>query len=689
MLTAQLVTAVPPFALVVGCLVWSIFICCRRPSAVPNLLPHFRVTPQDLPPALLIIGLQGLLGALVWPAIILLAITAYFGSVDPHNDDPGTVIFGISVLLFGVSVIGALFFIMVSLGPTVGLWWGAAWVAIVCIAVCATSTCIHTANFSFTDELGKPAMCLAYSLLLASFWFVGEMVLPVILGSQTEDLFSLENMCEQLYQPDGTEWSGHVLDVSVSGWDVALLLVLLLHRQRLRRRGEWSVELNSDLNDLTQRPFSLLPSVEFWDRALIDPLKQHVAARVQKMLLGAKNSIREEVFGMSFHTWKMVSGVLVLAAATLSMMCVFDDIPVGWNENTGGWGSIKWTGQQDVGSCLSTNMTYIIVMAGFMLFFGAVGLLSWAAVTRIELEHSNAMYAYAVIDFHQDFDVVDFAERFFDTGQRCLIVLDKGKKEHWHVHGTWQEAYTQEAYTQAAYEQYPHPARKGEGHSKTRPPVRVTFDKDEKGLQYICKKDAVNVIRKWHITDEQIDRCNVPVDDGYVPVLCWQLVALPLVVALYFERTGQSASQISQSVTQSSTIPTSIVALGCGVFVLIIADRAVYMVESSRCKRLMLWVSMVAYCAFWITSDSRIDAQSDSAEAQSWSVWLMIACSMYFYKSAIQLERELKRNPERRFTRYEKVPGDKNTWVHTFRGPIRKAPFLMELVYLVSWLLRA
>jgi hypothetical protein len=458
----------------------------------------------------------------------------------------------------------------------------------------------------------------------------------------------------------------------------------LLHRHRLRRRDEWKIcnyrqnskayttahKLNGDLKDLTNRPFSLLPPIVFWNRALIDPLKQTLAVWVPKDI------VPESPLGIKIDTWKMVSGVVVLAAATLSMMCVFDDIPAGLNENTGGLTTIKWTGQQDVGSCLSTSMTFIKVMTCVILFFSAFGLLSWA--TRVKLETSNTVYGYAVIDYHQEFNVIDFAEKCFHTDlHRCLIILVNGRKQQWHVHGTWRG-------DQTAHKEYPHPGRKGEGHSKT---VRVAFDTDDrKGFQYICKKDAVQLVHKWHITDEEIDnekRRKVPYDDGYVPMLCWQLIALPLVVALYFQRTGQSASQISQSVTQSSTIPTSIVALGCGVFVLIIVDRVVYMFESSTCKRLLLWVSMLAYSAFWVTSASDTDDQSTDDQSEL----LMIACSMYFYQSAIMLERKLKRNPQRRFIRYDKVPGDQNTWVHTFRGPIRKVPFLMELVYLVSRLL--
>jgi hypothetical protein len=106
------------------------------------------------------------------------------------------------------------------------------------------------------------------------------------------------------------------------------------------------------------------------------------------------------------------------------------------------------------------------------------------------------MYANAVVDCHQDFDIVDFAEQFFDTGSRCLIVKEQGRKPHWHVHGTWKG-------DREAYKEYPHPAREGEGRKKTRP-VRVAFDKDELGFQYICKEDPPNVVRQWHISDEQI-----------------------------------------------------------------------------------------------------------------------------------------------------------------------------------------
>ena len=170
--------------------------------------------------------------------------------------------------------------------------------------------------------------------------------------------------------------------------------------------------------------------------------------------------------------------------------------------------------------------------------------------------------------------------------------------------------------------------------------------------------------------------------DGYIPILCYQLLALPLVVALYFERTGLTASHISQSVTQRSAVPTSIVALGFGVFLLIIADRAVYMLESRTNKLVMLWCSLLAFCGYWVYDDSQSDTSSDS----SWSLvhlFLMLVCSAYFYESAVQLEIKLKRTHGRRFTQYTKVPGDTKTLVHRIRWFIRKTPFLMELVYLV------
>ena len=106
------------------------------------------------------------------------------------------------------------------------------------------------------------------------------------------------------------------------------------------------------------------------------------------------------------------------------------------------------------------------------------------------------MYANAVIDFHEDFDVEDFAGKFFDLTRQCLIILEKSKKKHWHIHGIWTS-------DRKAYKDYFHAERKGEGRTKTRP-VRVAFDKDEKGFQYICKEEPPNVVKKWHITDEQI-----------------------------------------------------------------------------------------------------------------------------------------------------------------------------------------
>jgi len=106
------------------------------------------------------------------------------------------------------------------------------------------------------------------------------------------------------------------------------------------------------------------------------------------------------------------------------------------------------------------------------------------------------MYADAVIDFHQEFDVEDFAGKFFDLTKQCLIILERGSKRHWHIHGTW-------IGDRKAYKEYFHPDRKGHGRQKTRP-VRVALDKDEQGFQYICKESPPNVVKQWHITDEQI-----------------------------------------------------------------------------------------------------------------------------------------------------------------------------------------
>lgn len=107
------------------------------------------------------------------------------------------------------------------------------------------------------------------------------------------------------------------------------------------------------------------------------------------------------------------------------------------------------------------------------------------------------MYANAVINVHEDFDIVDFAETFFDTTHQCLIVREKGKKAHWHVHGTWKG-------DRKAYKEYEHKGRVKLPSGQWSRPVHVSFDKDEKGFQYCCKANPPNVVRKWHITDEQI-----------------------------------------------------------------------------------------------------------------------------------------------------------------------------------------
>ena len=751
MLTAQLVTAVPPFVLVIGCLVYS-FVHC-----LPTSQPRVAFVKSLRPPALLVIALQGLLGSLVWPAIALLAALAYLDAganpLGHHNDDERVsgaaaresawaaavyaVGFGISVLSFAVSIIGVLFYIL----ATCGLWWGTAWAAVVCVVVCVLLAHDVVIKKSDLRKLGKPQMCFAYTLFLALFWCCGEIIFPLVFGgnSQTDGTFSWQTMCRLSYQPGGTECLGHVLDVVVSAWDVALFLVLLLHRHRLRRRAEWSdksvssstrslpgnsILINSDLNDLSKRRFSLVPPNEFWDHTLLNPLKQHVAVWVQE-----NNPFQDAVIFIRFSTWTMVSAVFVLAAASLGMMCVFDDVPVGFNENTGGWGSIQWTGQQNAGSCLSTSMTYLKVLTSVIILFSAAGLLSWAAWCDVESLDEEAMKVELGADpdnpdKHITYGYDSILERRLSKSQENAP--EKAREKHFLLQQEnlkkQEEMLLKLMRSLACGDRIT--VRRTLLNIKTYETKRVTVEPDKEPIieEQTCYEPSDDVARIVAITGpvnsassketltrlgfatpieekkrddiETVDSgSSVSDDDGYVPILCWQLVALPLVLALYFEETGQSASQISQSAKQSSTVPTSIVALGCGVFVLIIADRAVYMLESSTCKLLMLWASLLAFCAFWITSDSGIDAQSGAADSQSWTgswaVWLMIACSMYFYYSAVQVERKLKRSPGRRFTQYEKVPGDKNTWVHALRTPIRKVPFLMELVYLVSRLLRA
>ena len=107
------------------------------------------------------------------------------------------------------------------------------------------------------------------------------------------------------------------------------------------------------------------------------------------------------------------------------------------------------------------------------------------------------MYANAVVTVHGDFDVVNFAETFYDTSTQCLIVKEKGK-DKLHVHGIWQDPSDKEA-----YKLVPHFIRTeweknnpgGDGRKKPRP-VAVAFDKCQKGFQYCCKEDPVNVVKK-------------------------------------------------------------------------------------------------------------------------------------------------------------------------------------------------
>lgn len=129
------------------------------------------------------------------------------------------------------------------------------------------------------------------------------------------------------------------------------------------------------------------------------------------------------------------------------------------------------------------------------------------------------MYANAVVNVHEDFDIVDFAETFFDTDHQCLIVREKGSTPHWHVHGTWKG-------DRKAYKEYEHKGRVKLPSGHWSRPVRVSFDKDAKGFQYCCKADPPNVVRKWHITDEQISEWHEKSDEhneGNRESLSWAL----------------------------------------------------------------------------------------------------------------------------------------------------------------------
>ena len=36
----------------------------------------------------------------------------------------------------------------------------------------------------------------------------------------------------------------------------------------------------------------------------------------------------------------------------------------------------------------------------------------------------------------EEFDIIGVAEKHFDVTEKCLIVREKGKAWHWHIHGT-------------------------------------------------------------------------------------------------------------------------------------------------------------------------------------------------------------------------------------------------------------
>lgn len=99
------------------------------------------------------------------------------------------------------------------------------------------------------------------------------------------------------------------------------------------------------------------------------------------------------------------------------------------------------------------------------------------------------------------FEIEKFAEDHFDTGKRLLIVREKGKEWHWHIHGLLQEGETWEhART------YPHPDKAGTQDRPISGKCYPTAEAHELGYQYCMKKPPTLCVTKaWNFTPAELD----------------------------------------------------------------------------------------------------------------------------------------------------------------------------------------
>lgn len=97
----------------------------------------------------------------------------------------------------------------------------------------------------------------------------------------------------------------------------------------------------------------------------------------------------------------------------------------------------------------------------------------------------------------------DCALEYFDLNKDYLIVREKGKEWHWHVHGTPAEEYVGQERKVSAALGMKHPDRKKNPTSR---PISIATGKDEMGFQYIMKNGLKAVTNPGLFETEDLER---------------------------------------------------------------------------------------------------------------------------------------------------------------------------------------
>eukprot|EP01045_Picozoa_sp_COSAG04_P015987 COSAG04_NODE_1303_length_7305_cov_10.223980_3_plen_623_part_00 len=500
------------------------------------------------------------------------------------------------------------------------------------------------------------AICYAVVLYLVLHYFDSVSLLDLIYTDSSQ--WCDNNLKHGDY--DSAVSTAVVLFVGLdNAWfDILLLLGLQLHRNRLLLRGGWSpaaVELNSDLGTYKSlrvlgRSFRLLPDHAFITDNLLAPIKAKVAAPIQHMAAGYRPQLLDQ-----FLDWVAQSNWIGFGLAFFFAGRVVAQY----------WDASNQALDVQPSFLLGLLHAILIMLLGVVLvrpdgLCKLVGSIVPGIVVLLTLWIRKA--------------IGNGIPHFW---RRCYWLLDPLPGD-------------------TSAEQ---PCRKGEDFSETSADMENLINWPSWFGIYVNGEASTTFTLPFCISalgsltvlvglgafiltcettvpnsgSDASQNKHLQARDNYIPILVCQLLALPLVFLYWIEQTGQSGSQLAESVAQS-TIPTSMVALGCGLFVLIIADRAVYMLESRILKMLILWCAMVGFCVYWISVGFVSTGFAPAA--------VMLACSAYFYQSAKQLESKLKRTRGRRFTSGDPKK-DSPTWVHKTRDLVRAVPFLIELVYLV------